>query len=160
MEIRGAGQATRQINPILAASVEGPQRLIVVEVLAPGGNWSSYPPHKHDEWSETEVPVEEIYYFEIRDDADPVPVSGLHRTYTDRRRDRRDGRSPQRRRVPGPAGLPRPLRGGPGLRHVLPERDGRTRSRAPLDDHHRPCLRLALGGMEDRSPDPRVPLYR
>jgi 5-deoxy-glucuronate isomerase len=80
VEIRGAGQATRQINPILAASVEGPQRLIVVEVLAPGGNWSSYPPHKHDEWSDTEVPVEEIYYFEIR--AGSGSGFGLHRTYT------------------------------------------------------------------------------
>ena len=82
VEIRGAGQATRQINSILSAAVEGPQRLIVVEVLAPGGNWSSYPPHKHDEWSEAEVPVEEIYYFEIRDDAGTGSGFGLHRTYT------------------------------------------------------------------------------
>ena len=77
VEVRGAGQATRQINQIVPAFVEGPQRLIVVEVLAPGGNWSSYPPHKHDEWSESEVPLEEIYYFEIRGDG-----FGLHRTYT------------------------------------------------------------------------------
>ena len=82
VEIRGAGQATRQINPILAASVDGPQRLIVVEVLAPSGNWSSYPPHKHDEWSDEEVPVEEIYYFEIRDGSGSGSGFGLHRTYT------------------------------------------------------------------------------
>lgn len=82
VEVRGAGQATRQINPILSAAVEGPQRLIVVEVLAPGGNWSSYPPHKHDEWSETEVPVEEVYYFEIRDDDTSGTGFGFHRTYT------------------------------------------------------------------------------
>ena len=82
VEVRGAGQATRQINPILAASVEGPQRLIVVEVLAPGGNWSSYPPHKHDEWSDTEVPVEEIYYFEIRAGSGSGTGFGLHRTYS------------------------------------------------------------------------------
>jgi 5-deoxy-glucuronate isomerase len=82
VEVRGAGQATRQINPVLSAAVDGPQRLIVVEVLAPGGNWSSYPPHKHDEWSEAEVPVEEIYYFEIRDDAATGAGFGLHRTYT------------------------------------------------------------------------------
>jgi len=82
VEVRGAGQATRQINPILSASVDGPQRLIAVEVLAAGGNWSSYPPHKHDEWSEAEVPVEEIYYFEIRDDASTGAGFGLHRTYT------------------------------------------------------------------------------
>lgn len=78
LEIRGAGQATRQINGLLSADVPGPQRLMVVEVLTPAGNWSSYPPHKHDEWSDTEVPIEEIYYFEIRGAAG----FGLHRTYT------------------------------------------------------------------------------
>jgi 5-deoxy-glucuronate isomerase len=82
IEIRGAGQATRQINALLSASVEGPQRLIVVEVLAPGGNWSSYPPHKHDEWSEDEVPVEEIYYYLIREGRADGGGFGLHRTYT------------------------------------------------------------------------------
>jgi 5-deoxy-glucuronate isomerase len=39
--------------------------MIVVEVLTPGGNWSSYPPHKHDEQRTDEVELEEVYYFEI-----------------------------------------------------------------------------------------------
>jgi 5-deoxy-glucuronate isomerase len=39
--------------------------LIAVEVLTPGGNWSSYPPHTHDEDIETESALEEIYYFEV-----------------------------------------------------------------------------------------------
>jgi 5-deoxy-glucuronate isomerase len=78
VEIRGAGQATRQINGLLSADVPGPQRLIVVEVLTPAGNWSSYPPHKHDEWSDVEVPIEEIYYFEIAGE----DGFGFHRTYT------------------------------------------------------------------------------
>ena len=78
VEVRGAGQATRQINGLLSADVPGPQRLIVVEVLTPEGNWSSYPPHKHDEWGEGEVPLEEIYYFEI---SSPDGF-GFHRTYT------------------------------------------------------------------------------
>jgi 5-deoxy-glucuronate isomerase len=78
VEVRGAGQATRVINGLLSADVEGPQRLIVVEVITPAGNWSSYPPHKHDEWSDDEVPIEEIYYFEIQGEAG----FGLHRTYT------------------------------------------------------------------------------
>ncbi len=78
VEIRGAGQATRQINGLLSADVEGPQKLIVVEVLTPEGNWSSYPPHKHDELSDGEVPMEEIYYFRIDGDAG----FGFHRTYT------------------------------------------------------------------------------
>jgi 5-deoxy-glucuronate isomerase len=41
-------------------------RLFAVEVLTPGGNWSSYPPHKHDEEREDERQLEEIYYFELR----------------------------------------------------------------------------------------------
>lgn len=78
IDVRGAGQATRVINGLLSADVEGPQRLIVVEVITPAGNWSSYPPHKHDEWSDHEVPIEEIYYFEIGGDEG----FGFHRTYT------------------------------------------------------------------------------
>lgn len=78
VELRGAGQASRQINGLLSAEVSGPQRLIVVEVITPAGNWSSYPPHKHDEWTDTEVPIEEIYYFEIAGESG----FGLHRTYT------------------------------------------------------------------------------
>ena len=50
------------------------------EVLTPGGNWSSYPPHKHDEHSETERELEEIYYFEVRPGPDG-PGFAFHRTY-------------------------------------------------------------------------------
>jgi 5-deoxy-glucuronate isomerase len=78
IEIRGRGQATRQVNGLLSAGVPGPQRLIIVEVLTPAGNWSSYPPHKHDEWTDTEVPLEEIYYFRLGGDGG----FGLHRAYT------------------------------------------------------------------------------
>lgn len=78
VDVRGAGQATRVITGLLSADVDGPQRLIVVEVITPAGNWSSYPPHKHDEWSESEVPIEEIYYFEIAGEEG----FGFHRTYT------------------------------------------------------------------------------
>lgn len=78
VEVRGAGQATRQINGLWPADLPGPERIIVVEVLTPAGNWSSYPPHKHDEWGDDEVPLEEIYYFRIAGDKG----FGLHRTYT------------------------------------------------------------------------------
>ena len=78
VEVRGGGQATRQINNFLAADAFEAERLIAVEVLTPDGNWSSFPPHKHDEHSEDEVPLEEIYYFRIRGDHG----FGLHRTYT------------------------------------------------------------------------------
>ena len=78
VEVRGGGQATRQINNFLAADAFEAERLIAVEVYTPDGNWSSFPPHKHDEHTEDEVPLEEIYYFRIRGPGG----FGFHRTYT------------------------------------------------------------------------------
>lgn len=66
VEIRGAGHCSRQVNNFGAAGVFDCDRLIAVEVLTPGGNWSSYPPHKHDEFDPGhESRLEEVYYFEI-----------------------------------------------------------------------------------------------
>jgi 5-deoxy-glucuronate isomerase len=78
VEVRGAGVATRQITNFMSADAFEAERLIAVEVLTPDGNWSSFPPHKHDEHSDREVPLEEIYYFRIRGDGG----FGFHRTYT------------------------------------------------------------------------------
>jgi 5-deoxy-glucuronate isomerase len=49
-------------------------------VITPGGNWSSYPAHKHDEASEHESELEEIYYFEIADGPGGEPGLGFFRT--------------------------------------------------------------------------------
>jgi 5-deoxy-glucuronate isomerase len=66
VESRGAGSCSRQVNNFAAAGVFECDRLIAVEVLTPAGNWSSYPPHKHDEDRPGEESVlEEIYYFEV-----------------------------------------------------------------------------------------------
>jgi 5-deoxy-glucuronate isomerase len=66
VELRGAGQASRQVNNFCSPEGFPADRLIAVEVLTPGGNWSSYPPHKHDEEIPgTETALEEIYYFEV-----------------------------------------------------------------------------------------------
>ncbi len=65
VEIRGGANATRQINHILTPEFPA-QRLLVVEVYTPSGNWSSYPPHKHDVHNPPEeVDLEEIYYYRI-----------------------------------------------------------------------------------------------
>lgn len=65
VEIRGSGNATRQINSMIPPSFPA-HRLIVVEVYTPAGNWSSWPPHKHDVHNPpTEVDLEEIYYYRI-----------------------------------------------------------------------------------------------
>jgi 5-deoxy-glucuronate isomerase len=65
VELRGAGRASRQVNNFCTPEAFEADRLIAVEVLTPGGNWSSYPPHKHDEQREGETILEEIYYFEV-----------------------------------------------------------------------------------------------
>jgi 5-deoxy-glucuronate isomerase len=65
VELRGAGPASRQVNNFCASDAFETAKLIAVEVLTPGGNWSSYPPHKHDTAGDGEAILEEIYYFEI-----------------------------------------------------------------------------------------------
>jgi 5-deoxy-glucuronate isomerase len=65
VEIRGGANATRQINHILTPEFPA-HRLLLVEVYTPGGNWSSYPPHKHDVHNPPEeVDLEEIYYYRV-----------------------------------------------------------------------------------------------
>ena len=82
-EIRGGGNATRQIVDILPPAFPA-DRLMVCEVFTPGGNWSSYPPHKHDTDNPPhEVDLEEIYYFRYRD----PNGFGFHRVYNQRRDD-------------------------------------------------------------------------
>ena len=62
-EIRGGGNATRQIVDIMPPAFPA-DRLLVCEVYTPAGNWSSYPPHKHDvDRPPAEVKLEEIYYY-------------------------------------------------------------------------------------------------
>ncbi|REJ07248.1 5-deoxy-glucuronate isomerase [Microbacterium bovistercoris] len=65
IELRGAGRSSRQVHNFGTPQALDAARLIVCEVVTPAENWSSYPPHKHDE----QVPghesrLEEIYYFE------------------------------------------------------------------------------------------------
>ncbi|MBL8144178.1 MAG: 5-deoxy-glucuronate isomerase, partial [Acidobacteria bacterium] len=68
-EIRGGGNATRQIVDILPPSFPA-DRLLICEVYTPSGNWSSYPPHKHDvDRPPVEVALEETYYFRLKDPA-------------------------------------------------------------------------------------------
>jgi 5-deoxy-glucuronate isomerase len=78
IEIRGAGNAARQINHIIKPDFPA-HRLLIVEVFTPSGNWSSYPPHKHDVSAmPAEADLEEIYYYRI----DPPDGFGLQRLYT------------------------------------------------------------------------------
>jgi 5-deoxy-glucuronate isomerase len=63
--LRGGGNASRQIVDIIRPDFPA-DKLVVIEVYTPGGNWSSYPPHKHDVHNPpTEVDLDEIYYYRI-----------------------------------------------------------------------------------------------
>lgn len=65
VSLRGGGNASRQIVDVMPSNFPA-GRLIVVEVYTPGGNWSSYPPHKHDvDNPPTEVDLDEIYYYRM-----------------------------------------------------------------------------------------------
>jgi 5-deoxy-glucuronate isomerase len=90
VELRGAGRASRQVNNFGTPSVLNADSIIACEVLTPAGNWSSYPPHKHDEHVEDrESALEEIYYFELRaegDAAGSAEAFGYQRVYGTRER--------------------------------------------------------------------------
>ena len=131
VEIRGAGPATRQVNNFMSPEVwDHAARLMCVELLTPDGNWSSYPPHRHDDSPECPVNNEEIYYFRIgRAGTDRF----LHRrvryaphVHTGRI-DRRARRGQRRRRVPRAPRVPRSVHRRPRLHDVLPQRPGRVR---------------------------------
>lgn len=65
VELRGEGNTRRRVQHILDTDQEA-ERLIVVEVITPAGNWSTFPPHKHDtENPPYEAYLEETYYHHI-----------------------------------------------------------------------------------------------
>ncbi|MCZ4588506.1 5-deoxy-glucuronate isomerase [Rhodococcus opacus] len=86
VELRGAGNCSRQVHNFGTADRFEADSIIACEVVTPGGNWSSYPSHKHDENRDVESQLEEIYYFEIAE-ANSTAVDfggtgfGYHRVY-------------------------------------------------------------------------------
>lgn len=86
VEVRGAGAATRQVVGFGVPQVwDHAEKLICCEVRTPPGNWSSYPPHKHDATRPCPVVDEEIYLYRIAGPDQVTPSRegfGLHRTYT------------------------------------------------------------------------------
>jgi len=84
ISVRGGDNVTRQINDLLPSG-SPVHRLVLVEVYTPGGNWSSYPPHKHDvhlkddEGNLLESDLEEVYFYKI----DKPDGYACQRVYTD-----------------------------------------------------------------------------
>jgi 5-deoxy-glucuronate isomerase len=78
VEERGEGQTFRRVHHLLPPSADA-ERLILFEVYTPGGNWSSFPPHKHDTHDPPgECELEEIYYYRVQ----PPTGFALQRVYT------------------------------------------------------------------------------
>ncbi len=66
IEIRGRGNATRQVNNIMMPDFPA-DRLLICEVFTPSGNWSGWPPHKHDvDDPPREAVLEETYFYQLR----------------------------------------------------------------------------------------------
>jgi 5-deoxy-glucuronate isomerase len=151
LEVRGGGNATRQIIDILPPAADA-DRLLVCEVLTPAGNWSSYPPHKHDRHAPpVEADLEETYYYRF---SGPDGF-GIQRLYT------ADDRSDQSLRVvDGDLVLVRdgyhPFVAAPGCdAYYLNTLAGSFRSMAATDDPRYAHLRASWP-----PPDPRVPMIQ
>lgn len=159
VELRGAGACTREVRNFAAAHVPIARRLIAVEVVTPAGNWSSYPPHKHDETSEAESELEEVYYYEVAPGPDGQPGAAYHRTYGTPQRpidvlvEVRD-----RDTVLVPHGWHGPCMASPG-NHLYylnaMAGPGQDRSWRIVDDPDHAWVR---GTWADQAPDPRLPL--
>jgi 5-deoxy-glucuronate isomerase len=80
VELRGAGPSSRAVRNFGTPGALRASAIIACEVITPAGNWSSYPAHKHDEATDTESELEEIYYFEIAAGPDGEPGLGFMRT--------------------------------------------------------------------------------
>lgn len=78
---RGEGTNERRVCNILFNDIPA-EKLLVVEVFTPNGNWSSYPPHKHDTDNQPEeTQLEETYYHKIN----PEQGFAFQRVYNDDR---------------------------------------------------------------------------
>ncbi len=76
---RGTGSNARHVRNVLSEDAEA-ESVLVVEVITPGGHWSSYPPHKHDRDAlPDESYLEETYYHRLK----PAQGFAFQRVYTE-----------------------------------------------------------------------------
>jgi 5-deoxy-glucuronate isomerase len=164
VEVRGAGRASRQLNNLCAPSTFATDKLVAVECITPAGNWSSWPPHKHDEHRTGEAILEEIYYFEMSAEVPGRSTDGAGDGFAVQRLYTSDGEIDLCEEVhPGdvvliPRGYHGPSMTAPGyhlyyLNVLAGPADERTM--AFCDD---PAHRWVRETWEDQGPDPRLPL--
>lgn len=150
--LRGGGNASRQIVDIIRPDFPA-DKLVVIEVYTPGGNWSSYPPHKHDAHNPpAEVDLDEIYYYRIDR---PKEGFALQRLYS-----QDDSHDFTIRTKDGDAVLVRsgfhPVVAGPGYNvYYLNFLAGTSRTLAVTEDPNHVWLKSTW-----KDTDPRLPLVR
>jgi 5-deoxy-glucuronate isomerase len=150
--LRGGGNASRQIVDIIKPDFPA-DKLVVIEAYTPGGNWSSYPPHKHDVHNPpAEVDLDEIYYYRIEH---PKEGFALQRLYSaDKSRDvtvrTQDGDA-----VLVHSGF-HPVVAGPGYNvYYLNFLAGTSRTLAVTEDPNHVWIKSTW-----KETDPRLPLIR
>jgi 5-deoxy-glucuronate isomerase len=149
--LRGGGNVSRQIVDVLPPSFPA-DKLVVIEVYTPGGNWSSYPPHKHDTHNPPkEVDQDEIYYFRT---ARPEGFAFQY-LYSDKDINGRTVRARDGDAVLVHSGY-HAVVAGPGYDvYYLNFLAGTSRALAVTEDQNHAWIRSAWN-----SPDPRLPLVR
>jgi 5-deoxy-glucuronate isomerase len=148
--LRGGGNVSRQIVDVITPGFPA-DKLIAIEVYTPGGNWSSFPPHKHDVHKPpAEVDLDEIYYYRMKEPA----AFALQHLYSDNS----SGQTVQTH--DGDAVLVRngyhPVVAGPGYDvYYLNFLAGSSRTLAVTEDPQHVWIRSTWKEM-----DPRLPLVK
>ena len=163
ISIRGGDNVSRQINDLLPPR-SPVHRLILVEVYTPSGNWSSYPPHKHDvhikgeDGNLVEADLEEVYFYKI----DKPEGYAYQHVYTDENSPLQQAGYPIDALVVAknncavliPEGY-HPVVSAPGYTtYYLNVLAGSAQSLANQDDPHYSWVKESY-----QSVDPRLPLY-
>jgi len=150
--LRGGGNASRQIVDVMKPEFPA-DRLVVIEVYTPGGNWSSFPPHKHDVHNPpTEVDLDEIYYYRIDR---PREGFGLQRLYSPDKSQDFTVRAEDGDAVLVRSGF-HPVVAGPGYNvYYLNFLAGTSRTLAVTEDPNHVWLKSTW-----KETDPRLPLVK
>ena len=163
ISVRGGDNVSRQINDLLPPG-SPVHRLVLVEVYTPSGNWSSYPPHKHDVHIEDEAghlieaDLEEVYFYKI----DKPEGYAYQRVYTDENSPLQQSGYPIDALVKAqnncavliPEGY-HPVVSAPGYTtYYLNVLAGSAQSLANQDDPHYSWVKESYKAI-----DPRLPLY-
>ena len=149
--LRGGGNVSRQIVDIIPPAFPA-DKLVVIEVYTPGGNWSSYPPHKHDVHDPPrEVDLDEIYYYRMNQ----TDAFAFQHLYSGQHAGERTLKTRDGDVVLVRSGF-HPVVAGPGYDvYYLNFLAGTSRALATTEDPHHVWIRSTW-----KETDPRLPLVR